>query len=98
MKKIALNGHVRSEIIRSIMQRWRAEHPRPAFSGLPTAEQAREINAIKHQESQYRHALSLALGTFRTVHELIEEWPEIEAYVPEILVEPRKHIILPALP
>lgn len=98
MKKINLNSHVRSEIVRRIMEDWRKQNPRIEINALASAEQLKEREALKRKESEYRYYLALALGTFKTVAELIDEWPEMESYVPKMLINPREHIILPDLP
>lgn len=99
-KVITLNGHVRSEIIKRIMQRWREENPvkTVAHSLDLTTSDLKARDALRQREQEYRHNLSLALGTFKTVGALVAEWPEIEGYVPQVLTEPRRVIDLPSLP
>ena len=96
MRKINLNGHIRAAIITSVMAARREKYPPPdAANALSEPGPLRERDAYCREENEYRLTLSLALGTFRTVAELVEEWPEIERHVPAVLSRPREVIEIP---
>ena len=94
-KTIRLNSQVRNEITRRIMDAWEAVNKPEPFSGLASPAQLKGMERFKRDKFDYRHNLQLALGTFKTVAELVEEWPEIEKYVPKVLLDPRGQVELP---
>ena len=98
MRKISLNGHIRAAIIANVMQAWNKQNPSPVMekaSGLPTLEEIKTRDGHRARMNEYRSQLGLVLGTFKSLAELVDEWPEMEAYVPPVLSRPQEFIKLP---
>lgn len=95
MREFTLTPAIKKAVVLNVMAAYAWQTPLETWKGIPTQEQLVARDRQLKEKKAYCEALEMAISTYKKSTALVTDWPEIEAYLPAAVKEPRKAIKLP---